>query len=381
MKYLPLIWSGIRRKPGRAILIFLQACVAFALFGMLQGLKTGAQQAVDHARADLLLVHARASFFGSSLPLGMVDQIQALPGVKFVDPVDLFGSFYQNPAQKIGIVAVLPEPGWLAAFTFHVPPTYADAFHATRTGALVRARLARRYGWKIGDRIPLQTNVAQRNGSKNWAFDVVGTYTDSDVGGGLDTILINYGYFDEARASGRGTVQHFNVAVTAPRRAGAVADEIDKRFANSPNETETQSLREMAQQQVQSIGDLDFLVRAIVGAALVALLFSTTTMMLQATRERTAEFAVLKTVGFADRSVFLIILSEAVLVFCAAACAGLALATAVFPFASRFVHGITMPGVTLAAGLAIAVIAAAVSAMLPAIRVSRMSIATALSAR
>jgi len=129
---------------------------------------------------------------------------------------------------------------------------------------LIRTHLAKKYGWTIGDRIPLQTNLAQKSGSTNWTFDVVGTYTDSDVGGGNDTILVNYDYVDEARAMDTGTVQHINVAVTDPKIADAVADEIDRQFANSPNETETSSLRDLAQQQVQSIGDLNFLIHAIV---------------------------------------------------------------------------------------------------------------------
>ena len=380
MRFIPLVWSGIWRKPGRTVLIFLQATVAFALFGVLQGLKAGIDHAITEARADLLIVHARSSFFASHLPVGQLTQIEALPGVKFVDPVELFGGIYQNPSQKIGIVAVGSNPGWLSAFTFEVAPHYSEALRKTRTGALIRVRLAKKYGWKIGDQIPLQTNLAQKNGSTDWTFDVVGTYRDSDVGGGLDTILVNYEYIDEARATDAGTVQHFNVAVTDPKLADAVAGEIDRHFANSPNETETSSLRELAEEQMQSIGDLNFLIHAIVGTVLVALLFATATMLMQSTRERTPELAVLKTVGFSDRAVFLLILAEAILTFCVAALCGLGLATLAFPFAARFVHGISMPGVTVAIGLALAAMAACASAAIPAVLAARIRVATALSA-
>jgi putative ABC transport system permease protein len=380
MRFLPLVWSGIWRNPGRTVLVFLQATVAFALFGVLQGLKAGVDHAIAEARADLLLVHARASFFSFPLPVGLLTQIQALPGVKFADPVELFGGIYQNPSQKIGIVAVRPNPGWLSTFTFQVAPQYAEALRMTRTGTLIRVSLAKKYGWNIGDRIPLQTNLAQKNGSANWTFEVVGTYTDSDVGGGLDTILVNYDYVDEARATGAGTVQHINVAVTDPKIADTVADEIDRHFANSPNETETSSLRELAEEQMQSIGDLNFLIHAIVGTVLVALLFATATMLMQSTRERTPELAVLKAVGFSNQAVFLLILAEAIVTFCAAALCGLALATLVFPFAARFVHGISLPGVTVAIGLAFAVFAACASAALPALLAARIRVATALAA-
>src|ERR1700716_2420486 len=117
MKYLPLIWSGIRRKPRRTILIFLQVCVAFALFGVLQGLKTGVEHLISEARADLLLVHGRLSLM-DSLPLGLLERIRSVPGVKAVVPVELSGGIYQTPTQKVGIVAIQPDDGWLAAFTF-----------------------------------------------------------------------------------------------------------------------------------------------------------------------------------------------------------------------------------------------------------------------
>jgi putative ABC transport system permease protein len=379
MRFLPLIWSGVWRKPGRTILIFLQVSVAFALFGMLQGLKTGVEHLIAEARADLLVVHSRVGFFASSLPLGMLEQIKSLPGVKIVNPVELFGGIYQKPTQQVGIVAVRPDEDWTSAFTFVIAPEYLDAFRKNRTGALARVELARKYGWKIGDHVPLQTNIAQLSGSKDWTFEIVGFFADTDLGGGRDNILINFTYLDEARLTGKGTVQHFNVAVSDPKLAMTVADEIDRRSANSPNETRSESLREMAQANLQAIGDLNFLIRAIVGAVLVALLFATATMMMQSIRERTPELAVLKTVGFTDSRVFALVLIEALVVCVAAAALGLAMATQVFPFASRIVPGLSMPGVIVVVGLACGVLVALISAAVPALLAARLQVATALA--
>jgi putative ABC transport system permease protein len=379
MKYLPLIWSGIWRKRGRTVLIFLQVVVAFSLFGVLQGLKTGVEHAIARARADLLIVHSRSGFGSSSLPLGMLEQIRTLPGVKEAIPVDLSLGIYQNVNQKIGIVAIRPDPGWLSAFTFSVPPAYLKTFQATRTGALVRTGLVKKYGWKVGDRIPLITGETQRDGSNTWTFDVVGTYTDSDIGGGIDTILIHYDYWNEARLSGKDTVQHFNVAVRDPKKAAMIADEIDQRFANSSDETRSESIREMAQMSLQSIGDFDFLIRAVVGAVLVALLFATATMMIQSVRERIPEIGVLKTVGFTAVGVFLLILSEALVVCIAAAGCGLALATLAFPYGSRFFHGISMPWTIVVIGLGFAVLVALISAAGAAAMAARLQVAVALA--
>ena len=348
VRFLPLIWSGIWRKPGRSVLLFLQVSVAFALFGVLQGMKTGVDALIGQARADLLLVHGSLSLI-DPLPLGLLERIRAVPGVKTVVPVELFGGIYQQPTQQIGIVAIRPDENWLSAFTYTVAPEQAAAFHQMRTGTLIRQSLADKYHWKIGDRIPLITNTAQRDGSTTWSFEIVGTYTDTDVAGGSDVILIQYDYFDEARLTGKGRVSHFNTAIVDPHQAAAVADAIDRTFANSTNATKTESLRELAQMQLQSIGDLDFLIRAIVSAVLVALFFATTTMLMQSVRERTPELAVLKTLGFSTSALFLFIVAEAAFVCVIASGFGLALAL--------------------------------VSASAPAIRAARLNIVAALASR
>lgn len=381
VKYLPLIWSGIWRKPGRTILIFLQVSVAFALFGTLQGMKTGVEHVIAKARADLLLIHGRLGFM-DPLPLGLFEQIQSVPGIKAVAPVELFMGTYQSPNVKVGIVAVRPDGGWLTAFTYDVPAEYAAAFKATRTGTLVREAFAAKYGLKVGDRIPLKTTAAQTNGSMDWAFDIVGTFGDSDVGGGGDNvILVNFDYYNEGRLVGKGTVNHFNVSVFDPKRVVAVADAIDRLSANSSHETRTESLRELAQSQMQSIGDLNFLIRAIVGAVLVALLFATATMMMQSIRERTPELAVLKTLGFTDRAVFLFILMESAVIFVAAAAFGLLLALLAFPLAAKFVPGLSMPWEVVAFGLGCAAVVALISASVPAVRAARLNIVNALASR
>jgi putative ABC transport system permease protein len=379
MKFLPLFWSGIWRKPGRTALIFFQVGVAFALFGMLQGMKTGVDRAAAAARADLLIVHSRVSFLAEPLPAGSLEQIKSVPGVALVAPVDIFGATYQKPTQYLGVVAIGLVKDWQSAFTFAIAPEHLAAFQKQRTATLVRSELAEKYGWKIGDRIPLMSHTAQMNGSTDWAFDVVGTFSDSDVGSGRDNILINLAYLEEARFLGKGTVQHFNVAISDPQQAAAVSDEIDRHFANSSQETKTESLLELAQARAQSIGDMNFLIRAIVGAALSALLLATASMMMQSFRERRLELAVLKAVGFTDRSVFLVILAEAVLVCVAAAAFGLALATLLLPIAGMFVVGLSMPGIVIAIGLGLAVVVALISAAIPAVQAARLKVATALT--
>ena len=362
------------------MLIFLQVAVAFTLFGVLQGLKTGVEHAICDTRADLLLVFSRLSM-GEPLPIAALNQIKTVPGVRVAVPVDLVGGTYQQPSQFVLMVAITPDKGWTSAFTFEIPPAHLAAFQNSRTGALATEEIAKKYGWKIGDRIPLESTIVKNDGSTVWTFDLVGLFHDSDIGGGTEKILIQYPYLDEARVTRKNTVNHFNVAIQDPRMAFAVADEIDRRFANSASETRTQSLRELAQLNLQSIGDLNFLIRGIVAAVLVALLFATATMMMQSLRERTPELAVLKTLGFTDHAVFVLIMTEATAVCAAAAFFGLVLSMLAFPLASKIVPGLSMPPIVVGVGVALAALVGLISAALPAMGAARMQIAAALANR
>lgn len=380
MKYLPLVWSGIWRKRGRTLLIFLQVAVAFTLFGVLQGIKTGSERAIAQARADLLIVHSRLSF-GIPLPIGLLGQIRTVPGVQEAIPVALAGATYQKPDQQVGLVALTPDKGWLSAFTYTIRPAYVKAFRATRTGILVNEDLVKKYGWKIGDHIPFVTNVPQQNGSTVWTFEMVGSFKDNDIDTQSSNILVHYDYWNEGRATGKDTVNHFSVKIADPKAAAMVSDAIDARFVNSPNETRSESIREMAQENLQSIGNLEFLIRAVVAAVMAALLFATATMMMQSVRERTSEIAVLKTVGFTNGTVFALTLAEAAIVCVAAGGAGLAVATLAFPFASRFFHGVTMPWIIVVLGLVSAAAVALISAAVPAVQASRLEVIAALAER
>src|SRR5262249_48802966 len=156
---------------------------------------------------------------------------------------------------------------------------------------LITSSSARKYGWHVGDRIPVTSTTLQNNGSGSWVFDIVGVVPSGQAG---DALFINYDYLDEARALNKGTVQSFIVLVSDPNQATAVSDTIDRTFANSSSETTTQPLRVLAQQVLQRVGDLNFIIRSIVSAVLVALMFAIATMMMQTVRERTPELAVMK---------------------------------------------------------------------------------------
>jgi putative ABC transport system permease protein len=381
VKYLPLIWSGIWRKPGRTILVLLQVAVAFALFGLLQGMKSGVDRSVANTRADVLFV-APADIGGAPLPLSYLERLKSIPGMKDVSFADGFLGTYQRPNQAVFVLAIPPTTLWLTLTPeiFLVLPKDLDALEKTRDGALVTTDIAKKYGWHIGDRIPLNSNTLRIDGSGTWNFQVVGTFTDHEPGE-AGFIVANYDYLNEARALNKGTVRNFYASISDPKRAAQMSDTIDHLFANSSNETTTASFREGAQQQMRSIGDLNFLIRSVISAVLVALLFSITTIRMQTIRERTPELAVLKTLGFTDRSIFLMVVGESLLICIAAALIGLALATGVFPYTAKFIPGLSMPLTVVGFGLIGAVLVALITAAPPALRAARLQVVDALAGR
>jgi putative ABC transport system permease protein len=381
VKYLSLIWDGIWRKRGRAILTGLQVLVAFVLFGLLQGMKSGIDDAIDKIGADLYIVQHATGF--SPMPLAMYSRLVAVPGVRAAAYESFLAGTYQKPTQHV--LAVACDQDSIIATIPHgaiVSQAAVDAMKRTRSGVLVSENLARKYGWKTGDRIPLETSVLRQDGSLTWTFDMVGTFVPGEQSLSPDFMIINYAYFDEARTIDRGTVAMYYVRVTDPKQGLAVAQAIDKLFLNSSDETRTESARESIQATLESLGDMDFVVRAIVGAVLFALLFSITAMMMQSIRERTAELALLKTLGFSDGKLFWIVLCEVLTLCIVAAALGLALATWVLPAARHFTNiNVTMPASVVLAGLGLAALLAIVTATVPAMRARRLQVVDALAGR
>jgi putative ABC transport system permease protein len=380
MKFLFLIWSGIWRKRTRAALILLQVTVAFTLFGVLQGLNTGIKQAINKAHANRMYVFSRVSS-GDSLPASLLADIQAVQGVLTVTYESGIGGTYQNPDQQVGATAV-DAMSYARIFPeIVIPQAQLEALDRTRTGAIVGEELARRYGWKIGQRITIQSPLTQRNGSRDWSFDIVGFYTQPDDPDRTNSLIINFAYLNEAREVNRDTVNGFVVQINDPKRSASIGHDIDTLFANSSHETRTQSESDIAASQVQRIGDIDFLAHAVTAAAFFALLFATGALMMQTIRERTPELAVLKTFGFADRRVMTLILSEALVTCVLGAAIGLAIAALLLPRAKQLIGLGYLPGAVIAEGFAAAIILALISGAIPAWRGLKLQVATALSRR
>jgi putative ABC transport system permease protein len=382
LKYLPLVLAGLWRKPVRTILTFLSIVVAFILFGIMASIESGFARQVDAARLDRLYVDAR---YGGPMPMAYKSRIESVPGVRAVIITSGVGGYWKDRRNGVGINATT-EDYVVARPEYTVDRALLQRMEKSRTGIIVSKAIARRHNWKVGDRIPLNSETAQQNGSKVWTFDILAIADNRDMPDTANFILGSYKYIDEARTTDRGTVNRFLVRITDESRSVEIGRAIDRLFENSPKPTRTQSEKLGAQASTSNLGSISFFTRGLIGAVLFMLLFLTGNTMMQSMRERIPEFAVLKTIGFSDRGVLALVFGEAVILCVAAGAIGLGFVKLVVPLISGGLPGNTadllrMPWSAAATGLAFALLTAFISGFFPALRVSRMKLVDALAGR
>jgi putative ABC transport system permease protein len=383
MKYFGLIWAGLWRKRARTLFTMASIVVAFLLFGLLQGLNQGFNTVVTNLNVDRLYVSAKTNMT-DGLPISYAVRIRNVPGVRAVSHWTYFGGYYQNARNAIPAFATDARQLFQVYREMKIKPEYLDAMEKTRTGAIVGSALAKKYGWKIGDRVPIGTSIwTTKQGSSTWMFDIVGIFDSSQYGGGFPVFYLNQEYFTENAAFGGNVVHYYIVGITDPHHATRISKEIDAMFANSTNETRTQTESALAQMQLKQIGDINFIVNAIVGAVLFTLLFLTANTMMQSVSERTPELAVLKTLGFSDGKVLTLVLIEALALCVFAAAGGLALAGLIFNSGalSAVFGNFRMPLIVIEMGTGVALVLAIVSGLPPAWRARQLNIVDALAGR
>jgi putative ABC transport system permease protein len=269
-----------------------------------------------------------------------------------------------------------------------VAPEQVAAMRRTRDGVVVGAATAKRYGWKIGDRIPMHSvNTTKTDGTSDWIFDIVGTYTLQQPDWATQ-VYANYDFINQAETTGKNQAIEFYVGLKDMAKFTTVAQAIDDRFANSADQTTTTTEKDFLDSILRQIGNINFLVNGVVIAVLFTLLFLTSNTIAQSVRERTSELAVLKTVGFTDAGVQWLVLVEALLLSLVSAAIGVALASRVLPWltssaalAAQGIGAMHVPGLVYAVGAGLAVLVALVSGVPPAVRARRLNIVAALSGR
>lgn len=310
MKFLYLIWKNAWRRKIRTIFTLLSVFVAFVLFAGLMAVRTAFEFGVDIAGADRLVVIHKVSLV-MPLPIAYQSDLAAVEGVEIATHNTWFGGVYQDPANFFAQIVVEPEPFMEIYTEYELPDDQMAAWLADRQGAVVGRDLANRFGWEIGDRIPIQATIWQaRDGSPTWEFNIVGIYDGAD---GVDKtqFFFKYEYLEENRVEGAsGIVGWYIVKIDDATRAQELASQFDAMFANSSFETKTTTEKGFLEGFANQMGDIGAIMVAILSAVLFTILLVTGNTMAQSVRERTSELAVLKTLGFSGPSVLGLVLGE-----------------------------------------------------------------------
>ncbi len=326
MKYLSLIWSNLKRKKLRTLLTMLSIVVAFVLFGYLSALRMAFGQGVELAGLDRLVVRHKVSII-QLLPESYEQRIERIEGVEDATFATWFGGNYQDPRNFFAKMPVKPAE-FLEMFPeFVLSDGEREAWMETRTGAIAGRALADRFGWKVGDRIPIEPDIWRlADGEGAWEFDLVGIYEGAETATDTTQMFFRHDYFHESRRYGSGQVGWYWVRIGEPERAAEIAAAIDREFANSPAETKTEPEGAFAQGFANQAGNIGAIMTAILGAVFFTILLVAGNTMAQAVRERTEELGTLKALGFTHRGVSLLVLSESLLITMLGGLLGLGLA-------------------------------------------------------
>lgn len=387
MKFLPLVWSSLMRRKLRTLFTLLSIAVAFTLFGVLMAIRTAFGAGLTVAGAERLVMLDRVSMI-NALPLRYRAQIAATPGVADVSHANWFGGIYQDPRNAFGTFAVEPE-SWLRVHPeLIVAPNQKRAWLADRTGAMVGIETARRFGWRLGDRVPLQGTIYRRPDGRPWEFTVWAIYDAPEGAADRTQFFFHQAYLNEtlpAGAYGRDEVTYYLIKVADPRESDQVASRLDAVFAGSSPQTKTATEKAFVSSFANQMGDIGAIMLAIAGAVLFTILIVAGNTMAEATRERTSELAVLKTLGFGDGRLVALVLAESCVIALVGGGLGLTLSMAGIAFVGDPTNGllppIYLPARDIVRGLGLIAALGVLTGLLPALHARRLGIVDALRRR
>ena len=377
MKYLRLVFANLKRKKIRTTLTIGSFAVALFLFGLLIAIRTAFNGGADVAGVDRLDVINKTSLI-MPLPYSYRERLANVAGVSGVTFATWFGGIYQDERNFFPQMAVDKDTWFQVYSEYKVPDAARKAFLADRQGCLIGRALAKRYGFKAGERIPLKGTIWPGA----WEFNIDGIYDGARPEVDTNQMLFRYDYLEEKRQFGKGTVGWYVVKLANPDDAVKVTKTIDDDFANSPYETLTQTEQAFAASFVKQMGNIEFLVLTIGSVVFFTLLLVAGNTMAIAVRERTGELAVLKTVGFTDVGVLGLVIAETLVIAVQGGVIGLALAKLYTmggdPTRGMLGGAFYLPVRSLLAGFGLALAVGAAAGLLPAVAAMRLKVVDAL---
>jgi putative ABC transport system permease protein len=325
-RWLPLVWANLRRRKLRLVFTFISILLAFLMFGMLDALRSSLSQAVNLAGADRLMLQSKVNITVSN-PRSHYEKVKVVPGVRAVAPFNWFGGVYKDGKQQIQVQITDPEQFMLVYPEVHLKPEELAAWKQDRQAIVIGQALADQYGWKVGQRIPLRSQIWRKlDGSDTWEFNIVGIYTVDGTGWDKRSAMFQYDYFNESLQFGKDLVGWMVIKVANPDDSEKIATKIDAMFANSSNETKTATERVFIKQFLDQVGNIGLILVSVTTAVFFTMLLVTANTMAQSVRERTNEIGVLKTLGFSGESILGLVLLESLFLTFTGGLVGLGLA-------------------------------------------------------
>jgi len=382
MNELALIRKNLFRRKLRAGLMIVSILIAFLIFGVLAAFDRAFNAGEDTAAADRLVTVNKINFT-LPMPIAYYDRIRAIEGVRQATYANWFGGYFQDP--KNLVIAFAVEPNTYPELYVREIDIAADArasFVRERTSALIGESLAKKWGWKVGDRIPLSSNIfSQKNGSKTWDLVIAGVFS-SKTQRDTNFMIFQYDYFNETRSFGKDTIGWLVLQTTSPAANDRVAKAIDSMFANSSDETSTDTEKAFNKAFAAQLGNIALIVLLVVGAAFVTILMIVGNTMVMTVRERTREIGVLKALGFSQGRILRLILGESVALALLGGIPGIILATlatlGLRVSLAQFVPGLMMTPDIVFLAIALMLILGILTGTIPAINAMRLKIAEAL---
>jgi putative ABC transport system permease protein len=379
MKFARIIWANLMRKKIRLLLTIGSFAVALFLFVFLAVVQDAFNRGADVASADRLVVINRTSII-NPLPLAYRDKILRIPGVKAVTHNNWFGGTYIEEKNFFPQFVIDPENQRTVFPELVVPDDQWKAFVNDRQGAIAGAKLAERFHWKIGDRIPIKTTFY---GGASWEFNLVGIYKGNKPQSDETQFWLQWDYFEEkVPESDKGRIGWYVLRINNPDDSPKISQAIDDEFANSPFETKTQAESAFAANWVKQFGNIQKLIVSIGVVVFFTLLLVTGNTMAISVRERTSELAVFKAIGYSDRSVLFFVLAEALTIALIGGLLGMILAEVLVPKLADALNGL-LPSIVLETkmlffGLVVAIFTGFISGFLPGLNAMHLRIVNAL---
>ncbi|MBB6095281.1 putative ABC transport system permease protein [Povalibacter uvarum] len=380
MKFLHLLWANLQRKRLRTWLTLASIVVAFLLFGILQTMRAALTGGADLAGVDRLVTIHKVSLI-QSLPQSYLNRVRGVEGVRVAMSHDWFGGVYQEDRNQVVAMTADPNLFFEVYPEYPLPEEQRAAWRADRTGAIVGKIIAERFGWKLGDTIPLRSNIyTKADGGNVWDLKIVGIFDATN--GDNNSVYFQYDYLNESRAFGRDQIGWIVMRINDTNRSAEIARTVDALFANSSTETKTSTEKAFVQGFANQMGNIGAIVTAVASAVFFTMLLVIANTMGQSVRERTNELAVMKTLGFSSFQVTAMVLAEALLITLLGAVIGLAIAalaaTGLAKAMQQFFPTLGMPSDTYVIGALVAVGLGTLAGALPCAQAWQLKIVDAL---